>query len=101
VQLQTGATETNSQPEPIGRLESALRSSARLGEERSLVDLVLLACDFSDDPTEIGELVDALVTEASSRLVGAERVRMPVRGALESHRQRPTRRPQVRCGAPR
>jgi hypothetical protein len=50
-----------------------VRESARFGEERSLVDLVLLACDFSDDPVEIGDMVDGLVTEASSRLLTGER----------------------------
>lgn len=55
--------------DPVAR---AVRESARLGEERSLVDLVLLACDFSDDPVEIGNMVDGLVTEASSRLLSSE-----------------------------
>ena len=72
-------------PQPIPRLERALRTSARLGEERSIVDLVLLACDFSDDPLEIGELVDGLVEETSTRLLSLERdpmlrCRPPARG---------------------
>jgi hypothetical protein len=58
-------------PEPAPLLESAIRTSARLGEERSLVDLVLLACDFSDDRQEIDRLVDGLVLEAASRLLPA------------------------------
>jgi hypothetical protein len=57
--------------EATGPLECALRTSARLGDERSLVDLVLLACEFSDDPLEIEGLVDGLVAESSSRLVPA------------------------------
>jgi hypothetical protein len=71
VRIQPSAAHRDSQPEPTGRLERALRTSARLGEERSLVDLVLLACEFGDDPLEIEGLVDGLVTEASSRLLRA------------------------------
>ena len=60
---------TSAQAEPL--LERALRTSARLGEQRSLVDLVLLACEFSDDALEIENLVDGLVSEASERLLRA------------------------------
>ena len=76
---QSTAARRNGVPEPTSRLESVLRTSARLGEERSIVDLVLLACDFSDDPVEIGSLVDGLVTEASNRLRSPERDPMPRR----------------------
>jgi hypothetical protein len=57
--------------EATGPLECALRTSARLGDERSFVDLVLLACEFSDDALEIEGLVDGLVAVSSSRLVPA------------------------------
>ena len=73
MQTQPSAAQRDSQPEPTSRLECALRTSARLGDERSLVDLVLLACEFSDDPLEIEGLVDGLAAEASSRLLGASR----------------------------
>ena len=80
------AAHHNGQREPTSRLERALRTSARLGEERSIVDLVLLACDFSDDPLEIGELVDGLVAEASTRLRSPERDPMLNRGSAAPRR---------------
>ena len=42
----------------------------------SLVDVILLACDFSDDQTEIADLVDDLVRSSHARLLSLREDRM-------------------------
>jgi len=40
--------------------------------ETSLVELVLAACEWSEDPSEISDLVDWLVTTRAVRLIELE-----------------------------
>jgi hypothetical protein len=52
--------------------------------EHSLVDLVLAACDQSDDQTEISGLVDEFLRDGSPGRAIGERRALPVRRALPS-----------------
>ena len=58
---------------PIDTLESALRSSDPAGREMSLIDLVLFACDVSEDATEVGDVVDGLIARGTARVLPIER----------------------------
>jgi len=58
--------ETRIQP-----LERALRAADPRGLELSLVDLVLLACDVSEDESEVGDLVDGLIRSGAARVLPA------------------------------
>ena len=65
-------------------LENALRSLRTLdpcAKEMSLVDLVLLACDFSEDATGIDDLVEGAIQSGAARILPGERDPMLVRTA--------------------
>ena len=62
------------------RFQSASRPRERLaraldhcGPEMSLVDVVLLACDLSEDATEIDDLVASVIRSAATRIVPEQR----------------------------
>lgn len=57
----------------IAPLESALRAADPDGCEMSLVDLVLLACDVSEDETEVNDMVDGLIQRGAARILPLER----------------------------
>ena len=56
-------------PAELYRLEGVLRSLDPLGAEMSIVELVLFACDATDDQTEVRDLVDGLVSNGAARLL--------------------------------
>ena len=56
---------------PIAPLEAALRACDPDGCEMSLVDLVLLACDVSEDESEVNDIVDGLIARGAARILPA------------------------------
>jgi len=52
-------------------LEAALRACGPAGCEMSLIDVVLLACDVSEDETEVNDIVDGLIQRGAARLLPA------------------------------
>ena len=55
--------------EPLERL---LRASHPCGGEISLIDLVLLACDLSEDAGEVNDLVDCVIESGAARILPAD-----------------------------
>jgi hypothetical protein len=53
-------------------LEQLLRASHPGGGEISLIDLVLLACDLSDDAGELNDLVDCVIESEAARILPAD-----------------------------
>ena len=51
------------------RLERELRAGHPCGHEISLVDLVLLACEVSEDEGEVGDVVDGLIDSGAARIL--------------------------------
>jgi hypothetical protein len=47
----------------------------------SLVDVVLLACDFSEDPAGIDDLVEGVIQSGAARILPRDRDPMLVRAA--------------------
>ena len=58
---------------PRESLERALRALAPCGPALSLVDVVLLACDVSEDATEIDDLVAGVIRSATARILPQQR----------------------------
>lgn len=58
---------------PIDHLECALRAASPSGCEMSLIDLVLFACDLSEDATEVNDIVDGLIENGAARILPIER----------------------------
>ena len=58
---------------PRERLERALRDFDTGCPEISLVDVVLLACEVSEDATEIDDLVADVIRDATSRILPQQR----------------------------
>ena len=58
---------------PRESLERALRALDPCGPELSLVDVVLLACDVSEDATEIDDLVAGVIRSATARILPQKR----------------------------
>ena len=54
---------------PRESLERTLRSLDPCGPELSLVDVVLLAWDVSEDATEIDDLVAGVIRSATARIL--------------------------------
>ena len=71
------------QPElhPLERFERALRALDPCGPELSLVDVVLLACDLSEDATGIDDLVEGVIESGAARILPRRRDPMLVRSA--------------------
>ncbi len=60
----------NARPEnPVAPLETALRACDPAGCEMSLVEVVLLACDLSEDETEVNDIVDGLIERGAARIL--------------------------------
>lgn len=57
------------EPRPEERLERALRVAAGDSAEMSLVELVLFACETSEDEAEIDDLVGAMIRSRRARLL--------------------------------
>jgi hypothetical protein len=51
------------------RLERPLFANDPRGSEISLVDLVLFACDASEDETEVADLVDGAISTGAARIL--------------------------------
>jgi len=60
-------------PQPRERLERALRDFDTRCPEISLIDVVLLACDVSEDATEIDDLVADVIRGATPRILPQQR----------------------------
>ncbi len=58
-------------PETLTRLSGALRSIDPQGVELSIIEVVLLACDASEDQSEICDLVDGLIHSGAARILPA------------------------------
>ena len=66
-------------PHPFESIEPALRALDPCGQEISLVDVVLLACDASEDATEIDDLVARVIRSGAARILPRLRDPMLVR----------------------
>jgi hypothetical protein len=65
---------TRPDPNPahdLAPIEVALRACGPAGCDMSLVDVVLLACDLSEDEGEINDIVDGLIDRGAARLLPA------------------------------
>ena len=62
-------SEPRRSAEPLERL---LRASHPCGGEISLIDLVLLACDLSEDAGELNDLVDCVIESGAARILPAD-----------------------------
>ncbi len=69
------------EPHPLESIERALRAFDPSGPEMSLVDVVLLACDFSEDATGIDDLVEGVILSGAARILPRVRDPMLVRAA--------------------
>ena len=68
-----GAPAPGQPAERLARLSGALRNVDPLGIELSIIEVVLLACDASEDQGEIRDLVDGLIQSGSARVLPAAR----------------------------
>lgn len=50
-------------------IEAALRALGPAGCEMSLVDVVLLACEVTEDETEVNDVVDTVIRRGAARLL--------------------------------
>ena len=58
--------------EPIGApLDRAIRSCGPAGRDLSIVELVLLACDVTEDEGEVNDVVDGLIRCGVARVLPA------------------------------
>ena len=51
------------------QLEGLLRESEPGGSDMSLIDLVLFACDLSEDAGEINDLVESAIESGAARIL--------------------------------
>ena len=51
------------------RLEATLRTREPGGSEISLIDLVLFACDLSEDPGDVSDLVAGAIETGAARIL--------------------------------
>jgi len=65
--------EPHFQAQARQRMERALRASDPCGAELSIVELVLFACEVSEDAGEVDDLVDAMIGAGAVRLLPRER----------------------------
>ena len=65
-------------------LETALQAVGPAGAEMSLIDVVLLACDVTEDETEVNDVVDALIQRGAARVLPAAEDEMLTRVEEES-----------------
>jgi len=68
-----------SEPDALENLQRGLRAVDPRGPEISLVETVLLACDFSEDATEIDDLVSGAIRSQAARILPRQRDPMLVR----------------------
>lgn len=61
--------------------EHAVRALDPCAAEMSIVDVVLLACDLSEDATEIDDLVASAIQSGAARILPGERDPMLVSSA--------------------
>lgn len=54
---------------PTHPLETALRICGPEGRDMSLVEVVLLACDLSEDGSEVNDIVDGLIRRRAARVL--------------------------------
>ncbi len=59
--------------QPLDCLDGALRALDSCGPEISLVDVVLLACDASEDAAEINDLVAGVIQSGATRILPRQR----------------------------
>ncbi len=69
------------QPElqSLESLDRALRSQDPCGLEISLIDVVVLACDASEDAAEVNDLVAGVIQSGAARILPRQRDPMLVR----------------------